>query len=243
MADTPRTKSNDETAPTGRRAGLDRAEVVRAALELVEQGGAEALSMRKLAAELGVTTTTIYWHVGTHDELVVALVQLLAERLALAEIEGDAPRDRVMSAVRNIWRNALAHRNVTALASQVGATTLLELPLEVALVAELDAAGVRGDDARDALRAILMSVAGFLVGTWRGEGVVPPELRHGALWARVDDDRIAPATIAAMAVAPDIDALFERTLAAVVETFLSPSYTAHPHTAHPHTADPDTDPE
>ena len=221
MTPTQATSSSDDTGPTGRRAGLDRAEVVRAALELVEQGGAQALSMRKLAAELGVTTTTIYWHVGTRDELVIALIQLLADHHARVEVDGDTPGDRVMSAVRNIWRNALAHRNVTALASQVGATTLLELPLEVALVAELDAAGVRGDAARDALRAILMCVAGFLVGTWRGEGVVPPELRHGALWATVDDDRIDRSTVAAMAVPPDVDALFERTLSAIVETIVS----------------------
>ena len=36
---------------TGRRAGLDRDDVVAAALDLIEQGGAAALSMRKLAAE------------------------------------------------------------------------------------------------------------------------------------------------------------------------------------------------
>lgn len=220
MAPPQATRSSDDAAPTGRRAGLDRAEVVRAALELVEEGGAQALSMRKLATELGVTTTTIYWHVGTRDELVVALIQMLADQQSRVDVEGESPGDRVMSAVRNIWRNALAHRNVTALASQIGATTLLELPLEVALVAELEAAGLTGATARDALRAILMCVAGFLVGTWRGEEVAPPELRRGALWATVDDERIDHDTIAAMASSPDRDALFEHTLRAVVDAYL-----------------------
>lgn len=205
---------------TGRRAGLDRDEVVRCALELVEDHGADALSMRKLAAELGVTTTTIYWHVGSRDELVIAVIQRLSEQQAKVDVEGPTPRDRVVSAARNIWRNALAHRNVTALASQVGATTLLEMPLEVALVAELEAAGVSGDRARDALRAVLMVVAGFLVGAWRRDDVAPPQLRPAALWAAVDDGRIDRATIAAMAKPPDLDALFEVSLCAVVDAFV-----------------------
>lgn len=204
--------------PTGttRRVGLDRGQIVERALELVEEHGADALSMRKLAAELDVTTTTIYWHVGSRDDLVLAVIQRLADQQAKVRVSGATPRARVASAARNIWRNARAHRNVTALASQVGATTLLELPLEVALVAELEAAGVVGTRARDALRSILMVVAGFLVGAWRREDVAPPELRTGALWAAVDDPRIGASTIDAITTPADIDALFETALKAVV---------------------------
>ena len=209
-----------EPPVTTRHAGLDRADVVQRALELVEEGGAPALTMRKLAAELGVTTTTIYWHVGHRDELVIALIQRLAEQQAEVEVVGTSPRERVTSAARNIWANARSHRNVTALASQVGATTLLELPLEVTLVAELEAAGVRGPAARDALRAILMCIAGFLVGAWRPREPVPEALRPAALWAGVDDPRLAAPTVAAMAEQPDLDALFATTLRAVVDAFV-----------------------
>jgi len=214
------TRHTNATAGTGRRAGLDRAQVVDCALELVEEHGADALSMRKLANELGVTTTTIYWHVGSRDELVIALIQRLAEQQAKVDVDGDTARDRVASAARNIWRNALAHRNVTALASQLGATTLLELPLEVALVAELEAAGVSGDDARDALRSVLMLIAGFLIGAWRRDDVAPPDYRPATLWAAVADPRVSPTTIAAIAAPPDLDALFETSLRAVVDRFV-----------------------
>jgi len=212
--------SMTENRGTGRRAGLDHDEVVRRALELVEQGGADALSMRKLAAELGVTTTTIYWHVGSRDDLVIALIAQLARQQAQVPVDGSSPRERVVSAAMNIWLNALAHRNVTALASQVGATTLLELPLEVTLAAELEAAGVQGTECRDALRAILMVIAGFLVGAWRREETTPPELRAAALWATVRDDRIARSTLDAMTEAPDLGALFETSLQAVVDAFV-----------------------
>ncbi len=211
------------------RAGLERDDVVQAALELVEEGGAEALTMRKLAAALGVTTTTIYWHVGHRDELVIAVIDRLARQLAQAPVVGRTPRDRVLSAARNIWTNALAHRNVTALASQVGATTLLELPLEVALVAEFEAAGVRGPAARDALRSVLMCIAGFLIGAWRPDDASPAPLRHGALWSTVEDPAIAPATVEAMAEPPDVERLFTLALVAIVDTYLPAA--AHPETA------------
>jgi AcrR family transcriptional regulator len=214
------TAHTGSVAATARRAGLDRDDVVQAALDIVEESGAEALTMRKLAAELGVTTTTIYWHVGNRDELVLALIRRLADQQAEAPVRGRTPRARVLSAARNIWSNARAHRNVTALASQIGATTLLELPLEVTLAAELQAAGLEGEQVRDALRAVLICIAGYLVGAWRPAASGPVELRAPALWAGVDDPRLAPGTVAALAEPADLDRLFERSLEAVVDAHL-----------------------
>jgi AcrR family transcriptional regulator len=216
-------RSGASTAGSTRHAGIERDDVVDAALALVADGGAESLTMRKLAAELGVATTTIYWHVGNRDDLVLAVVQRQAERQATTKVRGTTPATRIASAARNIWDNALAHRNVTALASQAGATTLLELPLEIALVAELEAAGLRGEAARDGLRAVLACVAGFLIMAWRREEQVPRELRPAALWAAVDDERLAEDTLAAMSQPTDLDALFDSTLAAVVDGLLAGS--------------------
>ena len=195
--------------------------MVDAALALVESGGGDALTMRKLAAELGVSTTTIYWHVGNRDDLVFALVARQAERQAATRVRGDTPSERICGAAHNIWRHALANRNVTALASQAGATTLLELPLEVALVAELEAAGVRGSAARDGLRAVLGCVAGFLVMAWRRDAHVPDELRPAALWASVEDDRLSDETLAELGRPADLDRLFRTTVAAVVDGLLA----------------------
>lgn len=212
--------SETSTSST-RHAGLDRDDVVDAALALVEAGGGEALSMRKLAAELGVAPTSIYWHVGNRDELVLALVQRQAERQATTKVRGHTPAERITSAARNIWATARANRNVTALASQAGATTLLELPLEVALVAELEAAGLHGERAADGLRSMLACIAGFLVMAWRREDQIPGELRPAALWAAVDDDRLCDDTVAAMAEPTDLDALFDSTIASIVDGLLA----------------------
>lgn len=201
-------------------AGLSADDVTGAALALVEREGGDALTMRRLASELGVTTNTIYWHVGNRDDLVLSVISLMARRLAEAEVRGETDHERVTCAALNIWRNAIEHRNVTALASQVGATTLLELPLEVALLAELEQAGLRGERARDALRSILMCVAGFLIGAWRSEDRVPEELRARSLWAGVQDDRVSADTIDAMTRPADLEPLCRATLSAVVAGLL-----------------------
>ena len=214
-------RDGSTNASSTRHAGLDRDDVVDAALAMVEAGGGDALTMRKLAAELGVAPTSIYWHVGNRDELVLALVQRQAERQAATKVRGDTPAERIASAARNIWDNALAHRNVTALASQAGATTLLELPLEIALVTELEAAGLRGAAARDGLRSVLACVAGFLIMAWRREEQVPPELRPAALWAAVEPGRLSDETAAAMARSADLDPLCDTTIAAVVQGLLA----------------------
>ncbi len=216
------TTTTSEVSGTGRRAGLDRDDIVERALEMVEQGGAAALTMRKLAGELGVTTTTIYWHVGDRDALVAAVIERVALRQAELVVAGASARDRVMCVARHVWRSALAHRNVTALAHQVGATSLLELPLEIALARELDSAGVHGEPARDALRAILMCIAGFLVVAFRSDGRSAASQRNQphALWAEVVDDSIAPATLEAMRVPPELDPLFETTVRAVIDSFV-----------------------
>ena len=204
---------------TGRRAGLDRADVVAAALALVEQGGASALSMRKLAAELGVTTNTIYWHVGGRDELLLAVIERLSHDLAARPVTGRTPQERVLAVARLAWDSAFEHRNVTALAHQIGATSLLGLPLEVALAQELEAAGLRGEAVRDALRAILMCVAGFLVVALRRDEGIAPHHRSESLWAAVPAD-VAPATRAALGEPADVAHLFERTLQAVVSAYV-----------------------
>lgn len=211
-----------ESPATGprRRVGLEPDDVVDAALALVEAEGAAGLTMRRLATQMGITTTTIYWHVGSRDELVRAVIKRMSERLAQRPVTGDTPAERILSAATNIFRSALAHPQVTALAYQAGAVSLLELPLEVALVRELEAAGVRGAAARDALRAVQLCTAGFLVVALRSGAPAPAGLRPAALWAEADTSGISSQTLTQVGRPPDIHRLFASTMRSVVAGFL-----------------------
>lgn len=211
------TPPEDDTAErSGRRTGLERDDIVAAALGLVERDGASALTMRRLAAELDVGTPTIYWHIANRDELVAEVIRLQSTRLAERTIEGDTPRDRVYSAARHIWTSSIEHRATTSLAHQTGTSSLLAHHLEAALVIELEAAGLVGQDAADATRAILAAIGGSLVLALRDVAASPSDYRPDTLWA-TSDAPIAATTRKALRAEPDVDALSATTIRAVVD--------------------------
>lgn len=67
------------------RVGLDRAAVVRAAIDIVDRDGVDALTMARLAASLGIRVPSLYAHVagqtGLRRELWMWTVDDLGERL------------------------------------------------------------------------------------------------------------------------------------------------------------------
>jgi AcrR family transcriptional regulator len=76
----------EQDANVERRAPVTRERVLQAAVELADQGGLDAVSMRKLGQRLGVEAMAIYRHVRDKDDLLDGLVDVV-----LAEIEAPAP--------------------------------------------------------------------------------------------------------------------------------------------------------
>jgi len=68
---------------------LDAAGIATAALGLLDEAGVDGLTMRKVAAELGVQAPALYWHVKNKRELLDAM----AHALFVAAVDGiEAPR-------------------------------------------------------------------------------------------------------------------------------------------------------
>jgi AcrR family transcriptional regulator len=84
-----------------RRAPLTRERVLDAALALVDREGPAALSMRRLAQELGVEAMSLYNHVASKDELLDGLVEAV-----MGEIEGPS--------AGLPWKEALRRRSASA---------------------------------------------------------------------------------------------------------------------------------
>ncbi|MCT0203087.1 TetR/AcrR family transcriptional regulator C-terminal domain-containing protein [Synechococcus sp. CS-602] len=96
--------------PIARRP-LSRERVLAAALEIADQGGLAALSMRKLAEALGVKAMSLYNHVANRDAIIDGLVEIVVSEIALPEIGGDwkaAMRQRALSAHRALLRHPWA---------------------------------------------------------------------------------------------------------------------------------------
>ena len=56
---------------------LSEETILRGALRLVDAEGLDALTMRRLAAELGVATMSLYGHVTTKDDLLLGVVYMI----------------------------------------------------------------------------------------------------------------------------------------------------------------------
>jgi TetR/AcrR family transcriptional regulator, tetracycline repressor protein len=74
----------------GERTRLTRATVVDRALRLADADGLEALTIRKLAAELGVTPMALYWHFRSKDELLEGLAERVWSEIDVA-VDRSAP--------------------------------------------------------------------------------------------------------------------------------------------------------
>jgi AcrR family transcriptional regulator len=66
-----------------RRRPLTRERVLTAAIALADEGGIEALSMRRLARELGVEAMSLYNHVANKDEILDGIVEVITEEAEL----------------------------------------------------------------------------------------------------------------------------------------------------------------
>jgi AcrR family transcriptional regulator len=85
------------------RTPLTRERVLRAAVDLADEGGIEALSMRKLGESLGVEAMSLYNHVANKDDLLAGMADLVA-----GEIELPSSGVDWKSAIR---RNAISTRD------------------------------------------------------------------------------------------------------------------------------------
>jgi AcrR family transcriptional regulator len=92
------------TTPTTERAQrrepLTRERVLEAAIKLADQGGIEALSMRKLGQELGVEAMAVYYHFANKDEVLDGIIDLVFGEIDLP-VAGDD------------WRAAMRRRAVS----------------------------------------------------------------------------------------------------------------------------------
>ncbi|HEY7103090.1 MAG TPA: helix-turn-helix domain-containing protein [Mycobacteriales bacterium] len=88
------------TAPpgrTGRPPVTSRAEILAAARRLIDRDGWEKLTIRRLAAELGIGSTTLYHHVRDKEDLLLLLLNEYADQIAQPDLPNE-PRDRVVEA-------------------------------------------------------------------------------------------------------------------------------------------------
>ncbi|MCA9511912.1 MAG: TetR/AcrR family transcriptional regulator C-terminal domain-containing protein [Myxococcales bacterium] len=97
------------------RGALSRERVLEAALRLLEREGEGALSMRRVAAELGSAPMSLYRHVRNKEDLVDGVIALALEDLTTKPLEGDDWTARTLAWMLALREEMLEHPSIIPL--------------------------------------------------------------------------------------------------------------------------------
>ncbi len=104
------------SAPGTGRGTLNRHRVLGAAVELIEEEGLRALTMRRLGARLGVEGMTVYHYVPSREALLDGIVEMVIDELyGDPEVHMQAPdgwQPYIQRLAHGVRRIALAHPQV-----------------------------------------------------------------------------------------------------------------------------------
>jgi len=140
--------------------GLSQAEIVAAAIAVADAEGPEAISMRRIAREVGAGAMSLYWYVASKEELLDLMLDAIEAEIEVPEPTGD-------------WRADLgtfAHRTRAALRRHRWAVEFIGTrppsgPNDVRnlerLLSLLDGIGV---DDYQVIMGVFMTVATFVIG-------------------------------------------------------------------------------
>lgn len=159
---------------------LTRERILGAALSLVDREGIEALSMRRLAKELGVDPMAIYHHLPNKRALLSALIKEVFSEMRVVDLrETEAWRERVKAWARAFRDVARAHpKLVPHVASYPEAAADATLESTEELYAAFEAAGMPPRMIVDAVGVVVDYLNGFASAEASGAVGEPDEQRE-----------------------------------------------------------------
>jgi TetR/AcrR family transcriptional regulator, tetracycline repressor protein len=120
---------------------IEKAQIIREALALLDERGLDQLSMRTLAERLDVKASAIYWHVAHKAELINLMTQDFFQRANRAAPRGVGWREWLLGFGRALHRILVSHRDAARLCA-IADPGLERLQVELdRLVSPLQAAG------------------------------------------------------------------------------------------------------
>ena len=156
------------------RQKISREEVISMAISMIDEGGLEAMSMRKLAERLGVYPASVYWHAGTKAQLLAIVCQAALSDVEVPEYDGAHWREWIVDVGRSIRSSFGAHPNLVVYFTgqiQVSTPSLL---LTERMLTVLEDAGFSGDQLVQAYNTTMSSIFGWL----NGEFATAPRDAH-----------------------------------------------------------------
>ena len=141
--------------------GLSREAIVRSALELLNEGGLDAFTTRRLAERLGVKQPAIYWHFRNKRDLLDEMAaQMLKEGAPPGPMTPDTWTEALKENARSFRDSLLRYRD----GARVHAGTRPDASLYASLDGRVRAMRDAGFSADDAVRA-MMVMSHYVVGS------------------------------------------------------------------------------
>ncbi len=195
---------------------LNRDDVLRAALDLLNEVGIDALSTRKLAERLGVQSPTLYWHFKSKAALLDAMsaAVLLESRAIAAPAPDERWQDWLLADGRSFRHALLAYRDGARLHAGTRPGEAQRGSIEARLTL-LCAAGFEPGPAT----LLMMSVGRFVVGWVLEEQAARAPEAPPSSTLQGPDAAQYPLLAAgwAQTVGGDADALFGRALRLLID--------------------------
>jgi AcrR family transcriptional regulator len=163
----------------GRPRTLDRDAVVDAALRVLDADGLDAVTIRRVAQELGTSGTALYTYVRDKEELIDLLLDRVIGEVDTSSIAPDLPwQEQVREFARELRRVLTSHRDIAR-------ATLTRIPQgENALTAMNDMLGrLRAAEVPDEVIALGADLLALYVGAISYEdSTLEPELAQDPEW-------------------------------------------------------------
>ncbi|WP_417583573.1 TetR/AcrR family transcriptional regulator [Nitrincola sp.] len=146
------------------RVGLDKQQIVAAAIQQIDQRGLAAFSMRELARTLKVSPAVIYWHVGgLQEDLFAEISAVITANLTDDTTSGADWKVRLRSVFMRYRQLVHQHPRVAPLlGAQMKSNGVANLAWVETVLSALTQAGFQGEALRDAFNALIGGLAGFV---------------------------------------------------------------------------------
>ncbi|MEN3536781.1 helix-turn-helix domain-containing protein [Microbispora sp. ZYX-F-249] len=178
---------------TGRPPLTSRTQIVAAARRLIDRDGWEKLTIRRLAAELGIGATTLYHHIRDKDDLLVLLLNHYVDQLERPLLPAE-PRERIVAAAIALHDALAAWPWAAEVLTSDGFVGLLDesaLWMVEAIVAGAHDHGCTSVQAVDLFRGIWYYTVGeILVRAHSARRPVVDERHREALFSGLDASRV-----------------------------------------------------
>ncbi|WP_280426549.1 TetR/AcrR family transcriptional regulator C-terminal domain-containing protein [Nocardia carnea] len=146
--------------------GITREQIVTAALDLLDEQGMDALTVRALASRLDVKAPALYWHVRNKQELLDEMATFVMRRVtdALAAIPpGGDWRDGTAAYARVLRSEYLRHRDGARIFSGTRVADPAIVKAKETWLERLTATGFSLAEADDTLDLVTAFVVGFVI--------------------------------------------------------------------------------